>query len=229
LGAPIDVLWFRVARRADDPDQAFGRIDNGKMMIMLNRGDYWQCAFVIRKGGFDAIKQSGLPEFRRRVVELAPFLEARASAIPSWDAVKLLTVRVDRLREWARPGLLCIGDAAHAMSPVGGVGINLAIQDAVAAANILVEPLRRGPVPLATLRRVQRRRKFPTRVTQAAQVFVHTHVLTRILGRAKALRVPRLVALAGALPWLRRVPALAIGIGVRPEHPRSDLFAARRQ
>src|SRR4029077_1346602 len=160
LGAPMDVLWFRVSRRSDDGEQTLGRIMKGKMMVMLNRDDYWQCAYLIRKGEFDRIKQTALATFWRDVVSVVPFLRDRMSELESWDQIRLLTVKVDRLRQWYRPGLLCIGDAAHAMSPIGGVGINLAIQDAVSAANILAIPLARGSLSIADLQKVQRRREM---------------------------------------------------------------------
>jgi 2-polyprenyl-6-methoxyphenol hydroxylase-like FAD-dependent oxidoreductase len=171
LGAPMDVLWFRVSRRSEDGQQSLGRISKGKMVVMLNRHDYWQCAYLIRKGEFDRIKGKGLEAFRTDVVSVVPFLRDHITELESWDQVKLLTVKVDRLRKWCRPGLLCIGDAAHAMSPIGGVGINLAIQDAVAAANVLARPLARGSFSIADLSRVQRRRELPTRMTQRVQVF----------------------------------------------------------
>src|SRR5690606_30330633 len=172
LGAPIDVLWFRLSHRSDDPEETLGRFDAGHIFIMINRGEHWQCAVVIPKGTIDRLKAKGLPAFRADVARLAPSVADRVGEIADWDDVKLLTVQVDRLTRWCRPGLLCIGDAAHAMSPIGGVGINLAIQDAVAAANILAAPLREGRVALADLERVQRRRLFPTRVTQRFQILV---------------------------------------------------------
>ena len=189
LGAPMDVLWFRVSRQSDDGEQTLGRIIKGKMLVMLNRGNYWQCGYLIRKGDFDAIKQSGLASFRNDIVSIAPFLRDRLTELKGWDDIKLLTVRVDRIRKWYRPGLLCIGDAAHAMSPVGGVGINLAIQDAVGAANILAAPLGRGTVSASDLQKVQRRRELPTRVIQAAQVFKVPGVRKGALGeREKGFR-----------------------------------------
>jgi 2-polyprenyl-6-methoxyphenol hydroxylase-like FAD-dependent oxidoreductase len=217
LGAPMDVLWFRLSKRADDQGQVLGRISGGRIMVMLDRGDYWQCGFVIRKGGNDTVRSSGLEAFRRSIAELAPFAGDRVSEIADWDQVKLLTVAVDRLRAWYRDGLLCIGDAAHAMSPVGGVGINLAIQDAVAAANILTEPLRADRVTTSDLERVQRRRMFPTRATQALQVFVQNRVLGRVLGD-ETFSLPWPVRLFNRWPVLRRLPARVIGLGFRPEH-----------
>jgi 2-polyprenyl-6-methoxyphenol hydroxylase-like FAD-dependent oxidoreductase len=218
LGVPMDVLWMRLSRHADDPGQTLGRVDAGRIFVMLNREDYWQCAFVIAKGGFEAIRRGGLPAFRQEIGRLAPYLRDRDAELRDWDDVKLLSVTVDRLRQWHRAGLLCIGDAAHAMSPIGGVGINLAIQDAVAAANILAEPLRRGPVSEGDLRRVQRRREFPTRATQRLQVFVQDRVISRVLARRGQIRAPLLLRLVSRWRFLRRLPARIIGIGFRPEH-----------
>jgi 2-polyprenyl-6-methoxyphenol hydroxylase-like FAD-dependent oxidoreductase len=218
LGAPMDVLWFRLPRSASDPDETFGRFDNGSIFIMINRGDYWQTGFVIAKGSFAALRERGIEALRQRIAALIPFASDRAAQIESWDAVSLLTVSVDRLRTWHRPGLLCIGDAAHAMSPVGGVGINLAIQDAVATANILAEKLRNRRVTEADLHRVQRRREFPTRVTQRMQVGVQDRVISRVLGREGPMPVPLMIRLLGAIAPLRAIPARLIGVGVRPEH-----------
>jgi 2-polyprenyl-6-methoxyphenol hydroxylase-like FAD-dependent oxidoreductase len=191
FGAPMDVLWFRVSRRPDDGQQTLGRITTGKMMVMLNRDDYWQCAYLIRKGDFDRIRARGLESFSNDLVSVAPFLRDRTNELKSWDDIKLLTVRVDRLRQWYRKGLLCIGDAAHAMSPIGGVGINLAIQDAVAAANTLGPPLSLGFIPNAKdLRRVQQRRELPTRLTQGMQVFIQDRLIRRILGSNLPIGVP---------------------------------------
>ena len=221
LGAPMDVLWMRFSRRPSDPTQALGRFDRGKIFVMLDRGDYWQCGYVIPKGGFDEIKRRGLEAFRDDVAEIAPFLRDRVGEIGDWDHVRLLTVVVDRLRRWYRDGLLCIGDAAHAMSPIGGVGINLAVQDAVAAANILAGPLRTGTVTTADLRRVQQRREFPTRMTQWLQVLIQNRVISRTLASQKALTPPWPVKLLGRFPLLRRIPARLIGMGFRPEHIRT--------
>jgi 2-polyprenyl-6-methoxyphenol hydroxylase-like FAD-dependent oxidoreductase len=221
FGAPMDVLWFRMSRRSSDGEQTLGRVVSGKMMVMLNREDYWQCAYLIRKGDFDRIKRSGLEAFRTDIVSVAPFLQDRISELQSWDPIKLLTVRVDRLRQWYRPGLLCIGDAAHAMSPIGGVGINLAIQDAVAAANILADSLSKRSVSTADLRRVQKRREFPARITQAVQVFLQDRLIGRILGSNEQIRLPLLFKLFRRWPFLRRIPARLIGIGFRPEHIRA--------
>jgi 2-polyprenyl-6-methoxyphenol hydroxylase-like FAD-dependent oxidoreductase len=227
LGAPMDVLWMRLSRRPDDPDQPLGRFDAGQILVMLNRGDYFQCAFVIPKGGFDALKAQGLDAFRERIAAAAPFLRDRVGELADWDDVKLLTVAVDRLKQWWRPGLLGIGDAAHAMSPVGGVGINLAVQDAVAAANRLAEPLRRRTVTTGDLRSIQRRRAFPVRVTQRLQILVQNRVIGRALASRTPLRAPWVVRLLNGWPLLRRIPARLIGLGVRPEHVRTpDVGAA---
>jgi 2-polyprenyl-6-methoxyphenol hydroxylase-like FAD-dependent oxidoreductase len=218
LGAPIDVLWMRLPRRPNDQRAVLGRLEAGHILVMLDRGDYWQCAYVIAKGGFDDLKRRGLDALRRSLVEIDPALQDRVGELRDWDDVKLLTVTVDRLRCWHRPGLLCIGDAAHAMSPIGGVGINLAIQDAVATANILFEALRAGTPSDADLARVQRRRAFPTRVTQAVQVFVQNHVIRGVLASTRPFKLPLPLRLLQRFPYLRRFPARAVGVGVRPEH-----------
>jgi 2-polyprenyl-6-methoxyphenol hydroxylase-like FAD-dependent oxidoreductase len=220
LGAPIDVLWFRLPRRPEDRAQTGGYIQPGAFFVLINRDTYWQCGYVIRKGAFEAIRAEDIAAFRSLITRVAPFTAAVANALESWDAVKLLTVQVDRLRQWCKPGLLCIGDAAHAMSPVGGVGINLAIQDAVAAANILSAPLRKGPASLAVLQAVQRRREWPVRVTQRIQVTVQEKVIERILldPNRRSRKLPLVLRLLQRFPALRRIPARLIGIGVRPEH-----------
>ncbi|MGC1466476.1 MAG: FAD-dependent oxidoreductase [Pseudolabrys sp.] len=222
LGAPMDVLWFRVPRRDNDPGDVFGHIEAGRMMVMLNRNDYWQCAYVIPKNGIDEVKRAGLEKFRDDVVGLSPFLRDRIGEIKSWDDVKLLTVAVDRLQHWSRPGLLCIGDAAHAMSPIGGVGVNLAVQDAVAAANILAEPLRTGTVTIGHLNDVQQRRMLPMRVIQAMQIFVQKRLVMRVLKGEERPKAPLFLKLFGWFPFLRRYPAYLIGLGVRPEHVRTS-------
>ncbi len=222
LGAPIDVLWMRLSRLPSDPQQVLGRIDAGKILVMLYRGDYWQCAYVIPKGELDDIHKKGLPAFRDDIAQLAPFMRDRVHQLEDWNDIKLLTVTVDRLKQWYLPGLLCIGDAAHAMSPVGGVGINLAIQDAVAAANILASPLSKGRVTAETLAKVQHRRELPTRMTQRAQVFIQNKILKRVLGTHKQITsLPFPVTLLRRWPLLRRIPARLIGMGVRPEHVRT--------
>jgi 2-polyprenyl-6-methoxyphenol hydroxylase-like FAD-dependent oxidoreductase len=227
LGAPIDVLWLRMSRKKDDPPQTLGRIDNGHIMVMLNRGDYWQCAYVIHKGGIDAIKAAGLDAFREEIAGLAPYLRDRVAELKTWDDIKLLTVAVDRLLQWHKPGLLCIGDAAHAMSPIGGVGINLAVQDAVAAANILAPVFLRGTPTQADLAAVQKRRTFPTRVTQWVQLQIQNRVMTRVLASTQRPTLPWPLKLLRAWPWLRRWPARFVGMGVRPEHV-SKLFVTSR-
>jgi 2-polyprenyl-6-methoxyphenol hydroxylase-like FAD-dependent oxidoreductase len=227
LGAPMDVLWMRLSQRAGDPKESMGRFDPGHVFVMIDRGDYWQCAFVIPKGGFDAVKRRGLDAFHAEVARLAPFLRDRVGEIADWDHVKLLTVAVNRVREWYRPGLLCIGDAAHAMSPIGGIGINLAVQDAVAAGNILAQPLRRGPAAVDRLRAVQRRRELPTRITQRAQVFIQSRVIGRVLTtQAKSFSMPLPLRLLRACPFLRRIPARLVGLGVQPEHVNKYLREA---
>jgi len=224
IGAPMDVLWFRLSRPASDPDETMARLGAGNFMVMLNRDDYWQCAFVIAKGDADKVRQRGLFAFRRDIVELAPFVQDRVEELNDWDQVKLLAVAIDRLRQWYRPGLLCIGDSAHAMSPVGGVGINLAIQDAVAAANILAAPLREGRVNLDHLRAVQERREWPARVTQAVQVQIQNRILRPILSEQGEPKAPLFVWLLDRVPLLRRLPAYAVGIGARPEHIQTPEF-----
>jgi 2-polyprenyl-6-methoxyphenol hydroxylase-like FAD-dependent oxidoreductase len=218
IGAPMDVLWLRLTRRASDPGQALGRVETGRILITLDRGDYWQCAFVIPKGGFDDVRRRGLAAFRAEIAALAPHFADRVGEIADWEDVKLLTVAVDRLRVWHRPGLLCIGDAAHAMSPIGGVGINLAIQDAVAAANILAPRFLHGRIADADLQRVQRRREFPTRATQRLQVFLQNRLIGHVLGGAGNLAPPPFMRLLGRLPLLRRLASRLIGVGFRPEH-----------
>jgi len=225
FGVPIDVLWMRLSRHPDDPGQTFGYLRAGHVLVMLDRGEYWQCAFVIPKGGYDELRRQGLPSLRDTITTMVPFLRDRMGELVGWDAVKLLTVKIDRLREWHRPGLLCIGDAAHAMSPIGGVGINLAVQDAVAAANLLLEPLRRGSVTDDDLRSVQRRREFPTRATQRLQVLVQDRVIGRVLGGGAFPKLPLAARLLRDHPILRRIPARMIGVGFRPEHVRTpDVF-----
>jgi 2-polyprenyl-6-methoxyphenol hydroxylase-like FAD-dependent oxidoreductase len=218
LGAPMDVLWFRLSRRPDDEGQTMGRFDAGRIFVLINRGEHWQCGYVIAKGSLDAMHRAGLEAFRRDVARLAPFAADRVSELRTWDDVKLLTVRVDRARRWCRPGLLCIGDAAHAMSPIGGVGINLAIQDAVAAANRLAAPLREDRVTLEQLQAVQRRRECPTRITQRIQLLAQDRVIRRVLAGREPLRPPLALRLLARFPLLRRIPGRLVGIGIRPEH-----------
>ena len=222
-GAPIDVLWFRLSRQPEDPSLPFGRIDQGKIMVLLDRADYWQCGFVIPKGAFEEIRKTGLDQFRKSIADLAPFLKNRVQELSGWDDIKLLTVTVDRLRQWYRQGLLCIGDAAHAMSPVGGVGINLAIQDAVATANILAEPLLHGTLTVHDLKRVQQRREFPAKFTQMFQIAIQNRVIRRVLAGTGKTKLPWPLQLLQHWPFLRRIPARLIGIGVRPEHVRTQM------
>jgi 2-polyprenyl-6-methoxyphenol hydroxylase-like FAD-dependent oxidoreductase len=221
LGAPMDVLWFRLPRRAGDPGETMGRFTQGGMAVLINRGDYWQCAFVIPKGGMEETRRAGLPAFRQRVAQRVPMFADRVDELKGWEDIKLLTVTVDRLARWHRPGLLCIGDAAHAMSPIGGVGINLAVQDAIAAANILWKPLAEGTLREEDLDRVQKRRMFPTRVTQRLQLVVQNRVIRRVLGEQQALQAPLPLRLASRFAFLRRIPARLVGLGVRPEHVHS--------
>jgi 2-polyprenyl-6-methoxyphenol hydroxylase-like FAD-dependent oxidoreductase len=226
FGAPMDVLWFRLARTAADPVATMGRFDAGRIFIMLNRGDYWQCGFVIAKGQYEEMRRQDFATFRAAIAKLAPHVKDSVQELRGWDDVKLLTVRVDRLLEWFRPGLLCIGDSAHAMSPVGGVGINLAIQDAVAAANILSQPLREGQVTVEHLRRIQQRRELPTRVTQSLQVAVQRRIIARVLTETKPIKPPLAVRLLGKIPLLRRIPARIVGVGIRPEHVSPEIRRA---
>ena len=220
FGVPIDVLWMRISKKQDDPQQSFGFFEHGRLLVMLDRDDYWQCGFVIPKGGFDEIKARGLTQFQNEIVSFAGFLGDRVTELDDWSKIKLLTVQINRLRDWCRHGLLCIGDSAHAMSPAGGVGINLAIQDAVATANLLAEKLRGGPVSVDELRKVQVRREWPTRLIQRMQVFIHHYVVTgQTSNRGDSL--PFVVRLLKWFPILRQLPARFIGLGPRPEHFRS--------
>src|SRR5260221_1713595 len=228
LGAPMDVLWTRLSRRPDDCADAFGRFDAGRIFIMLNRGDYWQCAYVIAKGSADDMMKRDIGDFRRMILAMSPWLGERVNEVKSWDDVRLLTVALDRLSQWYRPGLLCIGDAAHAMSPIGGVGINLAVQDPVAAPNILAAPLPAGAVTLDHLARVQARRQWPTRVTQALQLTIQKQLIARALSAEESFTPPLFVRLLSAFPPLARIPARLIGLGVRPEHVRTSAAAPER-
>ncbi|MGC1379402.1 MAG: FAD-dependent oxidoreductase [Candidatus Baltobacteraceae bacterium] len=218
LGAPMDVLWLRLTKRPSDPHETFGYIRGGRIMALIDRGEYWQCAYVIPKGALAEFKDRGLIDFRGQISEIVPFLGDRVDEIREWDDVKLLTVRVNRLRQWYRQGLLCIGDAAHAMSPIGGVGINLAIQDAVAASNMLAPRLLEGGVTSADLRAVQQRREAAARLTQALQLFIQSKIIGRVLTGGRAPLLGKLPALLRCLPFLPRIPARLIGLGFRPEH-----------
>jgi 2-polyprenyl-6-methoxyphenol hydroxylase-like FAD-dependent oxidoreductase len=226
IGAPMDVLWFRLSRRTGDPPQTLGTADRGRILVAIGRQDYWQCGFVIPKGRFDEMRARGVDAFRADISSLLPWLGDRANEIDSFEKLRLLSVAVDRLVHWQRDGLLCIGDAAHAMSPVGGVGINLAIQDAVAAANILVPAFRRGAPRLRVLIAVQGRREFPVRTTQRMQVLIQNHIIRRVLEHAAPMaKLPWPLRLLQRFPILQRIPARVVGMGFRPEHVGSGLFA----
>ena len=218
LGAPMDVLWMRVSRKPDDPPDLFGQIDAGRMLVMIARGDYWQCALLIPKGTDAAVRGRGIAALHESLLGLSPWLGDRVKELVDWGQVKLLSVTVDRLRDWAKPGLLCIGDAAHAMSPIGGVGINLAVQDAIAAARLLAGPLREHEVDLAALQRVQRRREWPMKVVQGMQLAMQDRMIRPILAASGPVRMPGFMRLLGRVALLRRIPAWFIGVGVRPEH-----------
>ncbi|MGN8547591.1 2-polyprenyl-6-methoxyphenol hydroxylase-like FAD-dependent oxidoreductase [Bradyrhizobium elkanii] len=220
IGAPMDVLWFRVGRRPDETENLFARVEHGKMMVTFDRGDYWQCAYVIAKGQYEAVKARGLPALLDDVLHLAPILKAGIADVKSFDDVKLLTVAINRLTRWTRPGLLCIGDAAHAMSPIGGVGVNLAVQDAVATANILAAKLVRGVPSEDELDAVRRRREFPVRVTQRMQVIAQNNIISAAL-KAGDQPVPLALRLITAMPWLQGLTARLVAVGVRPEHVHS--------
>ncbi|MEA2881170.1 MAG: hypothetical protein QOH32_389 [Bradyrhizobium sp.] len=222
IGAPMDVLWFRAGKRGDEHENLFARVERGKMMVTFDRGDYWQCAYVIAKGQYDAVKARGLEALRDDIVQMAPVLKSGIAEVKSWDDVKLLTVAINRLKRWTRPGLLCIGDAAHAMSPVGGVGVNLAVQDAVATANLLAAKLRAGCPSEEELDAVRKRREFPVRMTQRMQVVVQNNIISVALEKGEGpLKPPLFARLINAVPWLQGITARFIGLGVRPEHVRS--------
>jgi len=218
FGAPMDVLWMRISKRAGDPQTVLGRIDAGRIFVSLDRGNYWQCAYVVPKGGYEALREESLASFRAGILAVAPFVGERVTELRSWDDVKVLNVQVNRLRRWHRPGFLCIGDAAHAMSPIGGVGINLAIQDAVAAANILGPRFAAGVVTEEHLAAVQERRSWPTRMTQRMQLFLQERVISRVLSKTTTPGIAWPIRLMQAFPLLRRIPARLIGMGFRPEH-----------
>jgi 2-polyprenyl-6-methoxyphenol hydroxylase-like FAD-dependent oxidoreductase len=226
IGAPMDVLWFRAGKGPNQNESVFARVETGKMMVTFDRGDYWQCAYVIAKDQYDAVKARGLEAFRDDVIGMAPVLKAGMADVKSWDDVKLLTVAIDRLKRWTRPGLLCIGDAAHAMSPIGGVGVNLAVQDAVATANLLAAKLMSGAPSEPELDAVRRRRQFPVRMTQAMQVLAQNNIISAALKPGdRPLRVPIVMRIVNAVPWLQGITARFVALGVRPEHVRSPASA----
>ena len=222
LGVPVDVLWFHISRKADDSYQALGRIDYGEMLVLINREEYFQAGLIVRKAAFDSVKAAGLPAFRESLLRIAPFLGERVEEIKDWEQVKLLSIQINRLRQWYKPGLLCIGDAAHAMSPAGGVGINYAIQDAVATANLLAEALREHKVTDALLAQVQERREFPVRIVQSLQAKAHNASLN-FLGRPVKAKAPWQMRAVFRIPGLERIMARGIGLGVRPEHIHTQL------
>jgi 2-polyprenyl-6-methoxyphenol hydroxylase-like FAD-dependent oxidoreductase len=222
IGAPMDVLWFRAGKKANEAERLFARVEPGKMMVTFDRGDYWQCAYVIAKGQFDAVKARGLPALLDDVARMAPILKPGLADVKGWDDVKLLTVAINRLKRWTLPGLLCIGDAAHAMSPVGGVGVNLAVQDAVATANLLAAKVASGCPSEDELDAVRRRREFPVRMTQRMQVIAQNNIVSAALKPGnQPLKVPLAVRLITAVPWLQGITARLVGLGVRPEHVHS--------
>ncbi|WP_409559924.1 FAD-dependent oxidoreductase [Hyphomicrobium sp. MC8b] len=226
FGAPMDVMWFRLPRLPTDAADVAGRFEGGHIFIMIPRGDYWQCAYIIPKGGDAATRAAGLEAFRKSVGALLPFDPARANDIPDWDHVKLLTVAVDRLKTWSKPGFLCIGDAAHAMSPIGGVGVNLAVQDAVAAANRLWQPLKEGDLQMSDLRVIQSRRTFPTVATQRLQLAIQNSVISKALKATGPLKPPGFVRLVETFPFLSRFTARVLGLGFRPEHIAQHIRAS---
>jgi 2-polyprenyl-6-methoxyphenol hydroxylase-like FAD-dependent oxidoreductase len=222
LGVPVDVLWFHISRKADDSYQALGRIDYGEMLVLINREEYFQAGLIVRKAAFDSVKAAGLPAFWESLLRIAPFLGERVEEVKGWEQVKLLSIQINRLRQWYKPGLLCIGDAAHAMSPAGGVGINYAIQDAVATANLLAEALREHKVTDALLAQVQERREFPVRIVQSLQAKAHNASLN-FLGRPLKAKAPWQMRAVFRIPGLERIMARGIGLGVRPEHIHTQL------
>jgi 2-polyprenyl-6-methoxyphenol hydroxylase-like FAD-dependent oxidoreductase len=223
LGAPMDVLWFRLTHKLTDKAETMGRFDRGSILVMLDRGDYWQCAYVISKGSAGALKAAGIETFRAKIAELMPFVADRVHELATVDDLKLLTVGVERLDKWWKPGVLCIGDAAHTMSPIGGVGVNIAVQDAVAAANILANPLKGGKLKDSDLEAVQARRLWPVRTIQAIQVFLQNRMIAPTLAGTRPLRPPWAACVLNAVPFLRRIPARVLGLGVQPEHVKTKV------
>lgn len=217
FGVPIDVIWFRISRHAGDPEEVLGNLNYGRMLILINRGDYFQAGLIVRKGSFDEVQRGGLEAFRNVIRRIAPYLGDRVEELKDWEQVRLLSVQINRLRQWYRPGLLCIGDAAHAMSPAGGVGINLAIQDAVATANLLTDALRQRRVTVDQLAGVQQRREFPTRVTQLVQVKAH-QAFENIFRNPGPAKAPWQLKVAVRVPGLQHLLGRGVGLGVRPEH-----------
>jgi 2-polyprenyl-6-methoxyphenol hydroxylase-like FAD-dependent oxidoreductase len=222
LGAPMDVLWFRLTHKPTDKAETMGRFDRGSILVMLDRGDYWQCAYVIGKGSAETLKAAGIEKFREKIAQLMPFLADRVHELATVDDLKLLTVGVERLEKWWKPGVLCIGDAAHTMSPIGGVGVNIAVQDAVAASNILAAPLKQGQLKDSDLAAVQARRLWPVRATQAIQLFLQNRMIAPTLAGTRPLRPPWPARLLNAVPYLRRIPARVLGLGVQPEHVKTN-------
>jgi 2-polyprenyl-6-methoxyphenol hydroxylase-like FAD-dependent oxidoreductase len=222
LGAPMDVLWFRLTHKPTDKAETMGRFDRGSILVMLDRGDYWQCAYVIGKGSAETLKAAGIEKFREKIAQLMPFLADRVHELATVDDLKLLTVGVERLEKWWKPGVLCIGDAAHTMSPIGGVGVNIAVQDAVAASNILAAPLKEGRLKDSDLAAVQARRLWPVRATQAIQLFLQNRMIAPTLAGTRPLRPPWPARLLNAVPYLRRIPARVLGLGVQPEHVKTN-------
>ncbi|MEA2847241.1 MAG: hypothetical protein QOG78_2522 [Rhodospirillaceae bacterium] len=222
LGAPMDVLWFRLTHKPTDKAETMGRFDRGSILVMLDRGDYWQCAYVIGKGSAETLKAAGIEKFREKIAQLMAFLADRVHELATVDDLKLLTVGVERLEKWWKPGVLCIGDAAHTMSPIGGVGVNIAVQDAVAASNILAAPLKQGQLKDSDLAAVQARRLWPVRATQAIQLFLQNRMIAPTLAGTRPLRPPWPARLLNAVPYLRRIPARVLGLGVQPEHVKTN-------
>jgi 2-polyprenyl-6-methoxyphenol hydroxylase-like FAD-dependent oxidoreductase len=224
-GVPIDVLWFHISRRSDDPAQVLGNINYGKALILIDRSDYFQAGLIIPKGSYDSMRARSIDQFRADIRQIAPWLGERANELRDWQQIQILTVQINRLRRWHRPGLLCIGDAAHAMSPAGGVGINLAIQDAVAAANLLTRPLLERQLSEADLAAVERRRTFPTRITQAIQLVAHRGI-ARVFENPGPIHAPWQMKAVQHIPGIHRALGYAVGVGVRPEHVRDDTQAS---